>query len=161
MDDEHRAALAFWEEHHLCFLANIRPDGTPHVVPVGATFDPATGIARVITDGASVKARLVEAAAAAAASAAGSGSTAAGRDPATAASGAAPGARVALSQVDRGRWTTLEGVATVNRDPAAVADAERRYAARYREPRVNPTRVVIEIAVDRVLGTMKVPLPGR
>lgn len=134
MDEEHRAALAFWEEYHLCFLANVRPDGTPHVVPVGVTYDPATGVARVITDGASTKARLVA---------------------------AAGGARVAVSQVDRGRWTTLEGVATVNRDPAAVADAERRYAARYREPRVNPTRVVIEIVVDRVLGTMKVPLPQR
>ena len=32
MDEEHRAALAFWEEYHLCFLANVRPDGTPHVV---------------------------------------------------------------------------------------------------------------------------------
>ncbi|MDN5750845.1 MAG: acyltransferase, partial [Pseudonocardia sp.] len=33
-----------------------------------------------------------------------------------------------------------------------VADAERRYARRYRVPRVNPERVVIEIAVRRVLG---------
>jgi hypothetical protein len=33
-----------------------------------------------------------------------------------------------------------------------VARAERRYAARYREPRPNPDRVVIEIVVNRVLG---------
>ena len=65
-----------------------------------------------------------------------------------------------MTQTDRGRWTTLEGVARVNPDPEAVADAERRYAARYGEPRPNPLRVVIEIEVKRVLGTVKVPLPG-
>ena len=35
--------------------------------------------------------------------------------------------------------------------PAEVADAVRRYAERYRQPRENPQRVVITIAVDRVL----------
>ena len=35
---------------------------------------------------------------------------------------------------------------------ASVADAEARYARRYRQPRENPARVVIEISVDRVLG---------
>jgi hypothetical protein len=29
----------------------------------------------------------------------------------------------------------------------------RRYALRYRQPSVSPTRVVLEIAVDRVLGS--------
>ena len=37
-------------------------------------------------------------------------------------------------------------------DAASVADAVERYAQRYRQPRVNPARVVIEISVDRVLG---------
>jgi hypothetical protein len=41
----------------------------------------------------------------------------------------------------------------VRDDPASVADAVARYAARYRQPRENPTRVVLEIAVDRILGT--------
>jgi hypothetical protein len=41
----------------------------------------------------------------------------------------------------------------VHDDPAAVADAERRYAERYQTPRVNPRRVVLVITVDRVLGT--------
>jgi hypothetical protein len=41
----------------------------------------------------------------------------------------------------------------VREDPASVADAEARYAARYRTPRPNPERVVIEIAVTRVLGS--------
>jgi F420H(2)-dependent biliverdin reductase len=125
--------MAFWTERHICTLASVRPDGTPHLVPVGAVYDPATGLARVITSGTSTKARRILAA------------------------GTLP---VAVTQVDRGRWTTLEGLARVNQDPEAVRDAERRYAARYGEPRVNPLRVVIEIEVRRVLGTVKVPLPA-
>ena len=127
-------ALAFWTERHLCTLATVRPDGTPHVVPVGAVYDPEAGLVRIITSGASLKARRV---------------LAAGSLPA------------AVTQIDGRRWTTLEGVARVNRDPGAVADAERRYAARYRTPRANPLRVVIEIEVRRVLGTVRVPLPQR
>ena len=34
-----------------------------------------------------------------------------------------------------------------------VTDAEQRYAARYRIPRPNPQRVVIEVTVTRVLGS--------
>jgi hypothetical protein len=62
---------------------------------------------------------------------------------------------VALTQVDGRRWTTLEGTAIVTSDPSAVAEAERRYTERYRPPRANPQRVVIEIAVDRVMGTQQ------
>jgi PPOX class probable F420-dependent enzyme len=115
--------LAFLAERHLATLTTLRPDGTPHVVPVGFTYDPATGTARVITSGTSVKARQA-------------------RD----------GGRAALCQVDGRRWLTLEGTATVRDDGASVADAERRYAQRYRPPRENPARVVVEISVDRVLG---------
>jgi len=35
----------------------------------------------------------------------------------------------------------------------AVRDAELRYAQRYRTPRANPRRVVIEVQVERVLGS--------
>ena len=35
----------------------------------------------------------------------------------------------------------------------AVRDAELRYAQRYRTPRANPRRVVIEVRVERVLGS--------
>jgi hypothetical protein len=35
-----------------------------------------------------------------------------------------------------------------------VADAERRYAARYEPPRPNPSRVVVEIRVTNVLGNV-------
>ncbi len=118
----------FFTERHLATLTTLRPDGTPHVVPVGVTFDLDTRTARVITSGTSVKARHVR--------------DGAGR------------ARVAVCQVDGRRWTTLEGAATLRDDEAAVADAVQRYAARYRQPRVNPQRVVLEIAVDRVLGNV-------
>lgn len=120
--------LAFWREYHLCTLTTHRPDGSPHVVPVGVTYEPEAGLARVITNTASAKAAHVRAA--------GPG-----------------GARVAVCQVDRGRWATLEGLATVSQDPDAVAEAVRRYAERYhRTPAFNPDRVVIEIALTRAMG---------
>jgi hypothetical protein len=55
--------------------------------------------------------------------------------------------------VDGRRWSTLEGRAVVRDEPEVVADAERRYAERYRTPRPNPERVVIEIEIARVLGS--------
>ncbi|MFB6947419.1 pyridoxamine 5'-phosphate oxidase family protein [Streptomyces sp. NPDC060286] len=120
--------LAFWREHHLCTLATLRPDGTPHVAPVGVTYDPGAGLARIITGKGRRKVANV---------------LAAGAD----------GARVAVCQVDRRRWATLEGRATVRTEPEVVADAVRRYAERYgRTPSPNPDRVVIEIALDRALG---------
>lgn len=120
--------LAFWQERHLCTLTTIRPDGSPHVVPVGVTYDPEAGLARVITSRESAKVRHTRAA---------------GPD----------GARVAVCQVDGRRWATLEGRAFVRTDPGRVADAERRYAERYqRVPSPNPSRVVIEIEVTRTLG---------
>ena len=41
--------LEFLTERHLATLTTLRADGSPHVVPVGVTFDPATATARVIT----------------------------------------------------------------------------------------------------------------
>jgi F420H(2)-dependent biliverdin reductase len=116
--------LELLTERHLATLTTLRADGSPHVVPVGVTFDAATATARVITSGTSAKARHV-------------------RDGQQ---------RVAVCQVDGRRWITLEGTAVVRDDPASVADAVERYARRYRQPRVNPARVVLEISVDRVLG---------
>ncbi|MFI9822340.1 pyridoxamine 5'-phosphate oxidase family protein [Streptomyces sp. NPDC052013] len=122
------AYLAFWQDRHLCTLTTLRPDGTPHVVPVGVTYDPGARLARVITRKTSTKVRNV---------------LAAGPE----------GAPVAVCQVDGGRWATLEGRAFVRTDPARVAEAERRYAERYgRTPTPNPSRVVIEITLTRALG---------
>lgn len=120
--------LSFWRERHICTLTTPRPDGSPHVVAVGATYDPANGVARVITGRHTRKARNVAAA-------------------------GPQGARVAVCQVDGRRWATLEGVATVRGDAEAVADAEARYKERYgRDPRPNPDRIVIEIALTRAMG---------
>jgi hypothetical protein len=59
-----------------------------------------------------------------------------------------------VAQVDGRRWITVVGAASINRDPDAVARAVELYAGRYRRPGVNPMRVVIEITVDRVLGSV-------
>jgi hypothetical protein len=48
----------------------------------------------------------------------------------------------------------VEGLAVVREEPDRVAEAERRYALRYREPRPNPERVAIEITVRSVLGRL-------
>ncbi|WP_347057854.1 TIGR03618 family F420-dependent PPOX class oxidoreductase [Blastococcus sp. HT6-30] len=124
LDDLGPGLLAFLTERHLATLTTLRRDGTPHVVPVGVTYDAATRTARVITSGDSAKARHV-------------------RD---------GQGRVAVCQVDGRRWVTLEGTAVVREDAASVADAVARYAARYRQPRENPARVVLAITVDRILG---------
>ena len=123
---------AFWRERHLCTLTTLRADGRPHVVPVGATLDPEAGLARIIAGRTSLKVRHV------------------------AAFGDA-GAPVAVCQVDGRRWSTLEGLGEVRSDPASVARAVERYAARYRQPRPNPERIVILIRVDRIVGNVLVP----
>ncbi|WP_028931690.1 pyridoxamine 5'-phosphate oxidase family protein [Pseudonocardia asaccharolytica] len=117
----------FWAERRTGLLVTPRRDGTPHVVAVGVTLDVEAGIARVICSRGSQKVRNVVA-------------------------GGSVGVRAVVSQVDGRRWSSLEGRAVVREDPESVAEAERRYAMRYRVPRVNPQRVVIEIGIDRLLG---------
>ncbi|WP_033293646.1 pyridoxamine 5'-phosphate oxidase family protein [Amycolatopsis jejuensis] len=117
----------FWTERRLASLTTVRPDGTPHVVTVGVTVDFEQGIARVITSGTSYKARLTRTAGEA-------------------------GLAAAVCQFEGRTWSTLEGRIHFCDDPASVRDAEERYARRYRQPRVNPERVVLELTVGRVLG---------
>lgn len=120
--------LEFWTERHLCSLTTIRPDGRPHVVPVGAALDHDRKCAWVITRGGSRKVRnLLDA---------GDG-----------------GGPVAICAVDGGRWSTLEGTAVVVHDPMSVARACERYASRYRTPSPNPERVAIKISVARFVGS--------
>ena len=92
---------------------------------MGIVVDPAVGLAFGITSGRSQKVANLR------------------RDP-----------RVAVCQVDRGRWSTLEGTAEVLEDPESVADAVRRYAERYRQPRENPERVAVRITITRVIGNV-------
>ena len=117
-------ALAFLTERHLAMLTTLRADGSPHVVAVGFTFDPKPHPAPALS-------------------------------PAAAPRAASPGrGRVAgLSHAVGARWLSLEGRAGVSTDAESVRDAELRYAQRYRAPRPNPRRVVIEVHIERVLGS--------
>ncbi len=115
--------LAFLNEYHLASLTTLRPDGSPHVVPVGFSYDAELHVVRVITFPSSVKYK-----------------------------NALRGGRAVVSQVDGGRWLSLEGTVSGTTDPTRVAAAVAGYAARYRDPKEREDRVAIEIAVDRVLG---------
>ncbi|NCT89958.1 TIGR03618 family F420-dependent PPOX class oxidoreductase [Cellulomonas sp. APG4] len=118
----------FVTERHLATLTTLRADGSPHVVPVGFTWDPEECVLRITSRGTSVKVRNIERA-------------------------GDEGLRVAVCQVDGGRWLTFEGRATVSRDADEVAEAMRRYARRYRTLEPDPRRVVVRVAVRRVLGS--------
>ena len=122
-DELPESALEFLREYHLASLTTLRADGSPHVVPVGFSWDPESGLVRIITRAGSQKVR-----------------------------NAARGGRAAVSQVDGGRWLTLEGTISVTQDPDRVAEAVRRYAERFRQPEPREDRVALEITVDRVLG---------
>ncbi len=140
-------ALEFVTERHLATLTTLLADGFPHVVPVGFTFEPALpsaagdasggeaisaerdasgggaiGTVRIITNGPSQKVLNVR------------------RD-----------SRASVCQVDGARWITLSGRARILDTADEVADAVARYALRYRQPRENPSRVVIAIEIYRVM----------
>lgn len=117
------ATLEFLTEHHLATLTTLRSDGSPHVVPVGFSYDPSERLVRIITFEGSQKVL-----------------------------NARRGGRGAVSQVDGGRWITLEGEISATTDPGRVAAAVAGYAARYREPSERTDRVALEISVDRILG---------
>lgn len=117
--------LDFLTERHLATLTIVKADHTPHVTPVGVTYEQDLGLARVITWADSWKAKHVASLGTAA---------------------------VAVCTVDGARWITLSGTATVTSEPDAVAEAVRRYAERYRQPKERDDRVVIEIDVTRVIG---------
>ena len=122
--------LAFWRERHLCSVTTLRRDGSPHVVPMGVVVDPDAadtewGAAWAITSRTSQKVANLRN----------------GSDP-----------RVAVCQVDGRRWSTIEGTAEVRDDEESVAEAVRRYAERYRQPRENPERVAIRISITSVIG---------
>lgn len=117
--------LAFLAQRHLATLTTRRPDGSPHVVPVGFGYDSAVQLVRIITFAPSKKARNLV---------------------------ASPSSRAVVCQVDGGRWLALEGPAVVTDDPVRVAAAVDAYAERYRTPGKRSDRVAIEIAVDLILG---------
>lgn len=117
--------LSFLSERHLATLTTLRPDGTPHVTPVGFSYDDEQHLARVITFAGATKVRNLT---------------------------ARPGSPAVICQVDGGRWLALEGRAEVTSDPDRNRDGTDRYAVRYRRPKERPDRVTIELRVERVLG---------
>lgn len=116
-------AVAFLTERHLASLTTLRADGTPHVVPVGFTFDSSDCTARIITIDGSQK--VVN---------------------------ARRGGPAVLCQIDGSRWISLEGSVAVTDDPDKVRRAVESYASRYRTPAERPDRVALEIRVTRILG---------
>jgi PPOX class probable F420-dependent enzyme len=125
LDDLPPEVADFLEERHLATLTTLRSDGSPHVAPVGFTFESERALVRIITFASSEKVRNVR---------------------------MNPGARGAVSQVDGGRWLTLEGPIEVTEEPERIAEAVRRYGMRYRIPGERADRVALEISVDRVMG---------
>lgn len=121
--------LVFVTERHLATLTTLRPDGTPHVVPVAFTWDAGAGVVRITANRGSVKARNVRRA------------------------GPDRPARAAVCQVDGGRWITLEGTIEVSEDPAEIADAVTRYARRYHAMGENPDRIVLRLTPDTVMAS--------
>jgi len=115
--------LGFLQEYHLASLTTMRADGSPHVVPVGFSYDHEAQLVRIITFASSLKYK-----------------------------NALRGGRAVVSQVDGGRWLTLEGTVSATNDPQRVAAAVNGYASRYRQPGEREDRVAIEIAVDRIMG---------
>jgi PPOX class probable F420-dependent enzyme len=123
------ARLVFVTDRHLATLTTLRPDGTPHVVPVAFTWDAETGVARITTRRSTAKVRNAR------------------RAPGD------PLGRAALCQVDGRRWLTLEGTVEVVEDPVEIADALRRYGERYRHRDYDPERVVLRLAPDRAMSS--------
>lgn len=91
---------------------------------VAVGFTFADGLVRIITSDGSQKVRNVE------------------RD-----------SRATVAQLSGPQWLSIAGRASIDRDPAAVAYAVSLYARRYRQPRPNPRRVVLQITPDKVLGS--------
>lgn len=120
LDDD---VMAFLTDRHLATLTTLRPDGSPHVAPVGFGYDPVERVVRIICQPTSQKVVNLR-----------------------------NGGRAAVCQVDGGRWLTLEGEARVVTDVDGVAAAVAAYTARYQAPRERPERVAIEIRVDRIMG---------
>jgi PPOX class probable F420-dependent enzyme len=115
-------------EYVLGTLTTLRPDGSPHVVAVGWTWDPGTRTARVITSSNSRKAAHVRA-----------------------------GSRAVVCSVAGPRWISIEGSARVSSEPQEVAQAEALYGKKYGGPRPSLSRVAIIITADRALGSVGRP----
>lgn len=117
----------FLTDRHYATLTTLHRDGRPHVVPVGFSWWPDEAMALVSVPAVSQKTLNAE------------------RDQ-----------RVSLCQSVDHRWLTLQGHATVHRDPAWIERAVNAYKQRYGRVGITIERACIEIHVDTVL----LPLAG-
>jgi len=115
--------IEFVTVRNLATLTTVRADGSPHVVPVGFTYDETTQRVRIITSPSNQKAH-----------------------------NAARGSVGLVCQVDGGRWLTLEGRCELHTDDESVAECARRYEARYGHPPRRPGWASLEIVVTRCFG---------
>ena len=111
---------------HLCTVTTIRPDGSLHVTPMGIALDVPGRRAWGITFASSVKVRNLTQ----------------GEQPRW----------VAIGQISGPHWASLEGVASIHTEAEIVAEAERRYAQRYRQPGPRADRVALVVELTRVMG---------
>lgn len=61
--------------------------------------------------------------------------------------------RATVAQIAGPQWLSVAGHAVIEREADAVAYAVELYAARYRQPRENPKRVVIRLTPDKLMGS--------
>lgn len=117
------SATEFCTERHLAILSTLAP--VPGAIhSVPVGFTVEDGVLRIITSDGTQKVRNIERA-----------------------------GHATVAQVDGIQWITLSGPTRIEREADAVAHAVDLYAARYRQPRVNPARVVIAMTIDKVIGS--------
>lgn len=120
----------FVSDYHLATLSTVGKGGFLHVIAVGFTLGD-DGVVRIITNDASQKVRNIE------------------RD-----------SRATVAQVGGPQWLSIAGTASIDRDADAVDHAVALYTERYRAPRPNPTRVVIRIQPERLMGSAGLLAPA-
>ena len=117
------SAREFTTERHLAILSTASKD-SPRIHSVPVGFTVEADLLRIITSDGTQKVLNIE-----------------------------RSGHATIAQVDGPRWVTYSGPATIVRAPEEVAHAVALYSARYRQPRVNPIRVVIEVVIDTVMGS--------
>lgn len=117
------SAVEFVNDRYLAILSTLSTSVNP-IHSVPVGFTVKLGILRIITSDGTQKVRNVE-----------------------------RGGQATVAQVDGARWISFSGPTIINRHADAVAHAVELYATRYRPPRENPTRVVIEMSIAKIMGS--------
>ncbi len=113
--------LDFYAAARLATLCTIRPEGSPHAVPVRATHRAGDGTFRVLTRSGTAKLRNL-----------------------------ADHPYAALTEYGTGAWATVEGPVTVTDDRAELALAGRLYQSRFGEEPY-PADTVLILRPARIL----------